>query len=276
VCLVFCLALTTPAAQAAPPETPCTPRVGEKLGVRFVEVCASDTSRFADAEAHAAQALPTFWIAATPLPCSQGEHDTVACDPVTALEASPLEGPGKNRALDALVVDATVAHRLCTLRFGGRLPSPLEREQARHVLGLASLLVREGSGSFATLWLDDLPEWVAEGDCATTPAKPGPGCRITQFPPVLARPRSVGDKLLACIAEPAREGARAVAIGGECSERPSEGGVRSPDCAVRVPGSTAAFELGCEEETRTGAARPQPEQAALRCVLPETALGTRP
>jgi hypothetical protein len=255
---------------------PCTPRVGEKLGVRFVELCAGHTADFADAEAHEPEALPAFWIAATPLPCSHGGHDVVGCDPVTALEASPLEGPGKNRPLDALVVDATTAHRICTLRFGGRLPTPLEREQARQALGLASLLVREAPGDYAVLWLDDLPEWVAEGDCAAAPAKPGPGCRITQFPPVSPRPRRSGDRLLACVAEPAREGAQRTAIGGECTERPAEGGVRSPNCAVGVPGVAGGFELGCEEEARSGSADPQPDRAALRCVVAETALGTRP
>ncbi len=43
----------------------------------------------------------------------------------------------------ATVVDAATAHRLCTLRFGGRLPTAEERDQARHVLASVSLLVRE-------------------------------------------------------------------------------------------------------------------------------------
>jgi hypothetical protein len=256
-----------------PSTPPCVPRVGEKLGVRFVEVCASHTAAFGDAEAHAEEALPAFWLAATPLPCSAGGHETVACEPVTALEASPLEGKGKNRPLDALVVDAAVAHRTCTLRFGGRLPTPLEREQARRVLGLASLRVREVPGPFAALRLDDLPEWVAEGDCAATPAKPGPGCRITPFPPVEPRPRAPADVLLACVAEPAGPRAAGVPIGSECVERPSEGGVRSPGCALRVPDTDALLELGCEAVARPSARRPAPDQAAFRCVLAETALG---
>lgn len=272
----FALALWLAAAAAgaqAPEAPPCVPRVGEKLGVRFVEVCASHTAAFGDAEAHAEEALPAFWIAATPLPCSAGEHETGACEPVTALEVSPREGKGKNRPLDALVVDAVVAHRACTLRFGGRLPTPLEREQARRVLGLASLRVREVPGPFAKLRLDDLPEWVAEGDCAATPAKPGPGCRITPFPPVEARPRAADDVLLACVAEPAGPHATGVPIGSECVERPSEGGVRSPACALSVPDGKALFVLGCEAVERPSAQRPAPDQAAFRCVLPERALG---
>jgi hypothetical protein len=166
-----------------------------------------------------------------------------------------------------------VAHRTCTLRFGGRLPTPLEREQARRLLGLASLRVREVPGPYAKLRLDDLPEWVAEGDCMKSPAKPGPGCRITPFPPVEARPRADADVLLACMAEPAGPYAQGAPIGSECFERPSEGGVRSPDCAVRVPDTDARFELGCEAVERPEGKRPTPDQAAFRCVLPERALG---
>lgn len=272
--VALALRLGAGAAGAQEPSTPaCVPRVGEKLGVRFVEVCASHTAAFGDAEAHAAEALPAFWIAATPLPCSAGAHETVACEPVTALEVSPQPGKGKNRPLDALVVDATVAHRTCTLRFGGRLPTPLEREQARRVLGLVSLRVREVPGPFAKLRLDDQPEWVAEGDCAATPAKPGPGCRITPFPPVEVRPRAADDVLLACLAGPAGPRATGVPIGSECPERPVEGNLRSPGCALRVPDREAVFELGCEAVERPTAQQPAPDQAAFRCVLPERALG---
>lgn len=251
---------------------PCVPRTGEKLGVRFVEVCASTTEEFGDAAAHDEGALPAFWIAATPLPCSAGAHETVACETVTALEGSPLAGQGKNRPLAALVVDAAVAHRTCALRFGGRLPTPLEREHARRTLGLASLRVREVPGPFAKVWLDDLPEWVEEGDCAASPSSPGPGCRVTPFPPVEARPRAPTDVLLACVAEPADPRARGISPGGECVERPSEHGVRSPDCALFVPDSEARFELLCAA-AEPGARVPAPEQAAFRCVLPESALG---
>jgi hypothetical protein len=258
------------AAEADP--VPCVPRVGEKLGVRFVEVCASTTAAFGDAAAHDEAALPAFWIAATPLPCSAGSHETVACETATALEGSPLAGKGKNRPLAALAVEAAVAHRTCALRFGGRLPTPLEREHARRTLGLASLRVREVPGPFAKLWLDDLPEWVEEGDCAASPSAPGPGCRVTPFPPVEARPRAPGDVLLACVAEPADPRARGIPLGGECIERPSEHGVRSPDCALFVPDSDARFELLCAA-AELGARAPTPEQAAFRCVLPESALG---
>jgi hypothetical protein len=255
------------------PTPPCVPRVGEKLGVRVVEVCASHTARFGDAEAHADEALPAFWMTATPLPCSAGPHETVACETVTALEVSPVPGQGKNRFLEALVVDAATAHRTCTLRFGGRLPTPLEREQARRVLGLVSLRVREVPGPFAQVRLDDLPEWVAEGDCAKTPSAPGPGCRITPFPPVEARPRAADDVLLACIAEPAGPSASGVPLGSECLERPTEGDLRSPGCALRMPDSDVRFELGCVSLERPAAQRPAPGQAAFRCVLPESALG---
>ena len=260
------------------PPAPCAPRIAEKLGVRFVEVCAVNTADFPDAPAHDEGALPAFWIAAVPLPCTAGEHETVECETVTALEASPLASRHKNRPVEAMLVDAVTAHRTCTLRFGGRLPTPLEREQARHVLGLASLLVRDGPDPARRIWLDDLPEWVAEGDCLTSPSKPGPGCRIAQFPPVMSRPLREGDSRLACGARPAGLEAPVVPIGAACAERPAQGGVRSPDCAVAFPGGApdARFELACRAaplDARAAAAHPRAEHAAFRCVVLQLALG---
>jgi hypothetical protein len=245
----------------------CAPRSGERLGVRFVEVCASHTSAFADADAHAPEALPAVWIAATPLPCSAGRHETVGCDTVTALEASPAAGRGKNEPLAALVVEAELAHRICTLRFGGRLPTPLEREQARRLLGLASLRVRADAGA-ARLHFDDLPEWVAEGDCAAEPARAGPSCRIRPFPPVTAWPSDAEGERLACVAEPAGPDAGAVAIGGACAEGPRAGALRRPACALELPDAGVRFALTCRDLARAGAAAPGPLQAAVRCVLP--------
>jgi hypothetical protein len=273
-CSIAALALASASRAGDGAAAPCTPRVGEKLGVRFVELCATSGAAPPDAGRHAEAALPAFWIAATPLPCSQGEQGTVGCDRVTALEDSALPGPGKNQAMDALVVDAFVAHRACALRFGGRLPTPLERERAREQLGLASLLVRRTDGPPERVRLDDLPEWVEEGDCAAAPSNPGPGCRITPFPPVIARPRADADVLLSCHAARAGAQASAVPIGSECDERLAKG-ARNPQCTVAVPGSPARFELFCDPEpaTRSGAPAVRTDQAAFRCVLPESALG---
>ena len=272
------LLLAGSALAAEDPSTPCAPRVAEKLGVRFIEVCGVNTAAFADAGAHDEGALPAFWVAAVPLPCTRGEHATVECETVTALEVSPLASRHKNRPVESMLVDAVTAHRTCTLRFGGRLPTPLEREQARHVLGLVSLLVREGLDPARRIWLDDLPEWVAEGDCLSSPSKLGPGCRLAQFPPIISRPLRDGDRRLACGAEPAGPEAPVVPIGAACAERPAQGGVRSPDCAVAFPGGApdARFELACREapvDARAAAAHPRAELAAFRCVVLPGALG---
>jgi hypothetical protein len=249
----------------------CVPRVGEKLGVRFVEVCATSTKAFSDAERHPEIELPAFWIAATPLPCSRGEHETVACERVTALETGAGGDPGANRTVNALVVDGVSAHRTCALRFGGRLPTPLEREQARQVLALVTLRVRETEPG--RVQLDDLPEWVEEGDCAAGPSKPGPGCRISPFPPVVTRPRGSSDVLLACTAAISESGARAVPIGESCGAR--RDGQRGPECVVGVPGTTAQFELSCEAPPPAQRAprQAEPELAAFRCAVPASALG---
>jgi len=236
-------ALLAIAASSASAETPCSARAGEKAGTRFVELCGTG-----------------FFISGTPLACTPEERASAACDPVTALEVSSLAGPGKNRHVDALVTDAESAGRLCKQRFGGRLPTPSEREQARRTLGLVTLQVREEPGEFARLRLDELPEWVAESG------------RVTRAPPGAPRPRAQGEALLGCIAEPAMPQATAVPIGEVCDERPSEAGVRSPNCALSVPGSEARFEIGCDPAHKV-ISRSRPKHAAIRCALPESAVG---
>jgi hypothetical protein len=238
VFLAGSLRAQSPAAQA------CTPRVGEKLGMQFVAVCPEG-----------------FFINTTPIPCSPEEQKSAACEPVTALGVSPLAWPGKNRHVDVRVADAQSAARIC-VDLGGRLPTPLERERARLSLALASLRVREEPGEFARLRVHAQQEWVAEGES------------ITRYPSVATPPVEGGDVLLGCVAEPAQPQAQWVPIGESCKERPVEGGVRSPDCAVGVPGTNARFELGCDPE-HTVRSRARPEDAAVRCVLPESELTIR-
>ena len=224
----------------------CEPRAAERLGVRFVSVCPDG-----------------FWLSATPVPCTPAERAGAACDAVTALEASPLAAPAMNHSVNALVTDAASAARICAQRFGGRLPTPLEREQARLSLGLASLRVREEPGEFARLRLHAQLEWVAEGG------------RTMRYPSVATPPLPGGDVLLVCAAEAAMPQARWVPIGESCAERPEEAGVRSPDCAVGVPGTRARFELGCETE-RTVRSDARAEDAAFRCVAPARAFEATP
>lgn len=238
------LAFVLPAGslRAQSPEAPtCAPRVGEKLGRHFVAVCPEG-----------------FFISATPIACPPGAGESAACDAVTALGVSPLAWPGKNRHVDVWVTDAQSAARICA-ELGGRLPTPVERERARLWLALASLRVREEPGEFARLRLHAQQEWVSEGGS------------LTRYPSVATPPVEGGDVLLGCVAESAQPQAKGVPIGETCKERPVEGGVRSPDCAVGVPGTNARFELGCDPE-HTVRSRARPEDAAVRCVMPESAL----
>jgi hypothetical protein len=256
----------------------CAPRVGEKLGVRFVEVCASSESEVFGGAYD--RTLPPFWISAAPLPCSAGSHETVDCPTLTPLEASPVGSPLRNRPMRAAVVDAATAHRLCTLRFGGRLPTEAEREQARHVLGLVTLLVREGAGPGPSVELDELPEWAATRECAASPSNLGPGCRVSLSPPVIVRPRRAGDSLLACDAELADFGPEpSVGPGGTCGAA-LDSELRQPRCAVVVPHAAypSRFTLACRpvpEAPGEADARPSDALAPFRCVLPEAALGSR-
>lgn len=264
------------AAQAASPL--CAPRIGEKLGVPFVEVCASRASEVLGEDPGRDRVLPSLWIAAVPLACAGGRHEALDCPTVTALEASPVGSRFRNRPLRAAVVDAATAHRLCTLRFGGRLPTPEEREQARHVLGLVSLLVREDGARGDRVLFDELPEWVAASECAAMPSSLAPDCRVSLSPPVIPRPRRRGDALLACDAELADFGAEpSVPIGGGC-EAELLANARRPRCAPLVPHAAypARFTLRCRAallEPGDAARQPSASEAAFRCVVPESALG---
>lgn len=276
--LVFLGALPAPAF-AGPVRSLCVPSVGEKLGVRFIEVCPARAGEVFDDASGGDRALPGFWISATPLPCSHGSHETLDCPTVTALEASPVGSRLRNRPMRASVLDAETAHRICTLRFGGRLPTAAEREHARHALGLVSLLVREEAAQDRRVAFDELPEWVAAEDCERNPSTIAPECRVSLSPPIVPRPRREGDALLACDAEIADFGSEpSVAIGGSC-ELGIEAERRRPRCAAFVPHAAypSRFTLACRDatpEVSEAAARPTSELAAFRCVLPRRALGS--
>jgi len=258
-------------------DTPCTPRVGEKLGLRFVEVCASSSAAVLGVAPEDDRPLPAFWIAAAPIPCSAGAHETLDCPTVTALEASPVPSRFKNQPVQAAVIDAQTAHRLCTLRFGGRLPTAAEREQARHVLGLVSLAVSELPEPRGSIALDELPEWTADGDCASSPSTLAAGCRVSQLPPILSRHRPENDRLLSCEATTADPSLERVPVGGACPGAARDGERIRPSCAVRVPhpGFDTTFALLCRRPPaapRGTVAGPAPADAAFRCVLPEHAI----
>jgi hypothetical protein len=230
------LGLAAGAARAEPPApAPCPLRTVEKNGVRFVEIgCATD-----------------LYLSETPLACPPESEAGAACDPITALAPAPREGRA-NRHVDVLVVDGERARRLCRERFGGRLPTPGERERARG-LGFVSVQVREEPGEFARLRLDELPEWVADGD------------RPARAPAAVPRPRVADEALLGCVAEPALPRARGVPLGSVCDERPLEAEVRSPDCALAAPDG-ARFEIGCDP-AHVVRSKSHPDHAAVRCVV---------
>jgi hypothetical protein len=233
--LLFVVLAATSAHAAA---AACEAREIERAGVRFLSVCPAG-----------------FSLSAAPVTCAAGE---APCEPVTPLEASAFASPAKNHSVEALLTDAASAARICAQRYGGRLPTPLEREAARLAFGLASLRVREEPGEFERLRLHAQPEWVSENGHAS------------HYPSVATPPLPGGDVLLACVAEPAMPRAHAVPIGESCLQRPVEAGVRSPDCAVVVPGTHARFELGCDPE-RTVRSHARADAAAFRCLLPAPA-----
>jgi hypothetical protein len=218
------------AAGAGAEDAACTPRTLERGGARFVEVCGAG-----------------IFLADAPLAC--GADAGAACEPVLAL-APARDGARPNRPADALVVDGATAGRLCRERFDARLPTPGERARARE-LGFVSVEVREEPGEFARLRLEEAPEWAAEGQ------------RLARAP--TPRPRGPDEGLLSCVAEPALPRARAVPLGTVCDERPAEGPVRSPDCALAAPGG-GRFEIGCNPE-HVARVPARPDGAAVRCAL---------
>jgi hypothetical protein len=225
--LALAAALAAGAAHAE--EAACAPRVLEKQGVRFVELCGAGV-----------------YLSEAPLACASGE----ACEPLTVLSPAPRPATRANRHVDALVAAGEAARKLCRERFGGRLPTPAERERARS-LGFVSVVVREEPGEFARLRLDEAPEWVAEGE------------QLSRSP--AAGPQAPGETLLGCVAEPALPRARAVPLGSVCDERPLEGLVRSPDCALAAPDG-GRFEIGCDPARAARATAPA-DHAAVRCVV---------
>lgn len=255
------------AGASAPRDAGCTPTTAEKIGVPFVRVCARPEV-----------SAGSFWISAVPLGCSAGEHGTLACPSVTALVQPPdavknLRAPSPRIAA---VVDAYTAHKVCTMRFAGRLPTRAERALARADLGLATVAVTEGPpGAFRAR---ELAEWVTEPVCAH-PTDLGPECHEDRFPK-----DSIGavsfESLVRCAATPVTTTSRSLfEVGGTCAYPTWSGaGAFMLPCALRglgygaVGGASAvrAFELSCERSDAGAEHAPvKLDVAAFRCVLPE-------
>jgi hypothetical protein len=260
--------------------TDCAPRIAEKLGVRFVQVCGAGEN---DA---------SFWISVAPMPCSTGEHETIDCPSITPLliggtaAASPV--PLTSRRV--VVVDSFSAHRLCALRFAGRVATRVELESARAVLGLTALVVAEQSTPATEFRFEALPEWTADGEC-DNPSVPGERCRFARWPHAQARHAPMAE-IRACDARAVGPSDRArtnTEIGGRCPAQGwswdglSAGASHDLPCDVHLAGITTRvsgaedFALTCRAPDLQPPRAPATDLgsiAAFRCVVPTWALAT--
>ncbi|MBW2509149.1 MAG: hypothetical protein JRE81_10995 [Deltaproteobacteria bacterium] len=254
-------------AKGDEPRAPCAWRTGEKLGIGFAEICTPTSAPKGLLEESPAEIAP-FWMSAAPLPCSRGSGGTIDCPVATAILSA------RSRAKDVLeprsvaLVDGKTAYGVCGMRFGGRLPTRAERELARYSASVATLVAIKEPDE-PEPFVGELPEWTQVGDC-TNPSQPDEGCRLVIFPPVLTRERSKHSVLQACQASFAPGSIEtAIQPGASCV-----GG----SCTVRILPALRpeAFELTCQPidiRVTEAPAEPNAEQAAFRCVVPESALG---
>ncbi|MCC6215695.1 MAG: hypothetical protein IT376_12595 [Polyangiaceae bacterium] len=260
-----------PSASAGPAHTAadCDPRVTEKLGVPFSKLCSPDLPGLG-------VDFAPFWIAAQPLSCSAGEHETIRCPDVTPLNQP---APGETRAplpapsTLAAVVEANLAQSWCYMRFAGRLPTREERVRAELALGLTAVTVTHSGSDPLHFGLGRIAEWVTEEPCdAPTVSK----CRVGMHPSG-ERSAIPWDGLVACAATPlvADAGLPLVALGESCPAPGLELGVgpsRLP-CGIRSAAERAllpGFALDCRAVPPGG--RHPPDEpattAAVRCVMP--------
>lgn len=252
----------------------CAPGVAEKLGIPFVHVCPSTLPGSVD--------VAPYWIATMPAGCSAGEHDTVRCPPVVSV-VQPREGdPVALRAVSsglAAVVEAETAHAICTMRFGGRLPTRAERSIARSALGAASVLVT-ASSDVAGYRFHEVAEWVTEIPCEQ-PTVLAPECRVRGFPHD-ASPTIPWDVVTTCRGTPvaALDDRPLVGIDGECvlPRGATDAGVARPlPCLLRGPAidprarrdPAIAISCGARAEVPTRLKGLALDVAAFRCVVPE-------
>lgn len=247
--------------------------MAEKLGVPFVRVCA-------ESPGIGAVAAP-FWISVLPIGCSAGEHDTLRCPPIVALaqprERDP-EGLRPGASSLAAVVEVDTAHRVCSMRFAGRLPTRAERALARTALGLATVMVTDLKDQGAVR-LQELGEWVTEKAC-DQPTLLSPDCGASGFP-WKASSRVPWDSVTRCEVSPIAERGERIAIGidSECTgvgAAASPGALRPVPCLVRGPAvdprgrRASGVSLACAPPAPgpAHAADIAVDVAAFRCVLP--------
>jgi len=267
--LIACQRDAPPGTSAAPdasapdpgkPGAACSTERGHKVGVPFIRICQP-------------LAPDAVWIAAMPHHCSPGDHGTLECPMTTSLLVEPDVPLSLIPPNTALLTDATTAHRTCTMRFGGRLPTPAERRELRRTQGLfAVIATAETDGRIR---LDELDEWTQSGDCGN-PSKPGADCRFERSPGAGA-PAIDWPALRRCQARAARPARLdpAIAPGGRC---PADGAclLRSP-WFPKADAEPLAHELACAPlDAALEHPEPRPDVAAFRCVLPRGALTPSP
>jgi hypothetical protein len=225
--------------------------------VPFVRICPQDLPGLID---------KPFWIAAAPIGCIAGDHETVPCPAAVNLGLNKADQPPY---LVQLVV-AEHAHRTCSLRFGGKLPSAEERARALDALGLQTIAVtRSADGSLNS---HVLPEWTTMENCAS-PSTIDRECQPRPFP-LWATTALDWAALQACRSSVRTTGALRVAPEERCPPpTPS-----APPCSFvssnhsdRIPGVVlACLPAPLRISHLTDVATPN--RAAFRCVVPEAAL----
>lgn len=233
----------------------CVRAFAEKLGTPFVRVCAGQLGGVV---------TESYWIAMSPIACPAGPHETIPCPPTVAL--GPLGDRSSIPSRPIQLVDAAAAHRTCTLRFGGRLPTVRERAMAQGALGITTLLVTATSAG--GYHLDVVPEWTTVTTC------PNPAtidrCAARRFPTGIGS-EIAWAKLRACVAVPAPiEGASRIGPGESCQ------GGGTPTCVVVADASAPkqGFTISCRPLADEEMVHPPSSWnlAGFRCVVPESAL----
>lgn len=260
---------------AASSSAACTPSVAEKLGVTFVQTCERRDTGGGPTRA-------SFWISTTPMGCSAGEHDTLRCPPVVAVATPRPDGrsivPGASRL--AAVVESETAHKICTMRFAGRLPTREERVRARVELGFASVVVAEASeiGGYRTR---ELAEWTTDRAC-DHPTVLDAACGAGRFP-WAASPNVPWRNVVACDQRAAdaldgRRGRSIMDVNGDCTLAPDardRADRRELPCLLQISaerpneGATRVVLTCSPPNAPPRHADLAADVAAFRCVIPE-------
>jgi hypothetical protein len=216
-----------------------------------------------------------------------GEHAEIECPTVVSLMA-PENGVAIARfaAMESPLVDASTAHRLCAMRFAGRLPTRKERARARDALGLTTLSVVESRGAAGAHFdFRQVPEWVTEVPC-DQPSVLGPECGAAREP-ADSTTQVVGLTEWSCDAEFIGSAPMPVVVAGESCPSgafdPSAArGVLPCAAGITVESATLSTRFGFQLTCHPSAARTKPradtadtEVAAIRCVVPASLLDSR-